>query len=119
MNEILIRYLSDVFNAISFISGICGFACFILLFVFVMMDYFVEHKLTWKEVLQDSAFRFLCIVNNTLKLHKINKEGTVAVVLPKKLIEKLGWKEGDYIEVLMTESPNTLRLVNFDLVTNA
>lgn len=62
MNEILIRYLSDVFNAISFISGICGFACFILLFVFVMMDYFVEHKLTWKEVLQDSAFRFLCIL---------------------------------------------------------
>lgn len=54
-----------------------------------------------------------------MKLHKINKEGTVAVVLPKKLIEKLGWKEGDYVEVSMTENPNTLKLVNFDLVTSS
>ena len=54
-----------------------------------------------------------------MKLHKINKEGTVAVVLPKKIIEKLGWKEGDYVEVSMTENPNTLKLINFDLVTSS
>lgn len=62
MNEVLIRYLSDVFNTVCFISGVGSFVCFTLIFMFMLMNYFVEQKLTWREVLQDSGFRFLCVL---------------------------------------------------------
>ena len=38
-----------------------------------------------------------------MKLHKINKEGTIAVVIPKDIADVLGWKEGQDVIVNMTK----------------
>lgn len=62
MNEVLIRYLSDVFNTVMFVSGLASFASFVLVFVFMISNCFIDRTMTWRDALQDSTFRFLCAV---------------------------------------------------------
>lgn len=62
MNEVLIRYLSDVFNAMLLVSGLGSCASFILMLIFIVSNCSIDHTMTWKEVLQEPVFRFVCIV---------------------------------------------------------
>ena len=48
------------------------------------------------------------------KLNRANTDGSVSIVIPKKLVAKLGWQLGDYIEVITTESDDVLKLKNLD-----
>jgi len=50
-----------------------------------------------------------------MKLHKINKEGTIAVVIPKDIADVLGWKEGQDVIVNMTDDDCKLFLLNMTL----
>lgn len=45
----------------------------------------------------------------TKKLHKLNKEGTVGISLPKKLAEKLEWSCDDFVTI--TRVGNTIHVV--------
>lgn len=47
-----------------------------------------------------------------MKLHKINKEGTIAVVIPKDIASVLGWEEGQDVIVNMTDNDCKLFLLN-------
>lgn len=47
-----------------------------------------------------------------MKLHKINKEGSIAVVIPKDIANAIGWKEGQDVIVNMTEDDCKLFLLN-------
>ena len=47
-----------------------------------------------------------------MKLHKINKEGTLAVVIPKDMADALNWKEGHDIIVNSTDDDTVIKLVN-------
>ena len=51
-----------------------------------------------------------------MKLHKINKEGSIAVVIPKDIADALGWKEGQNVIVNMTDENSKLYLVNMSLM---
>ena len=50
-----------------------------------------------------------------MKIHKINSQGTIAVVIPKDLAEMLGWKEGQDVMVTPTEDNAILKLFNKSL----
>lgn len=50
-----------------------------------------------------------------MKIHKINSQGTIAVVIPKDLAETLGWKEGQDVIVSATEDDTVLKLINKSL----
>ena len=47
-----------------------------------------------------------------MKIHKINSQGTIAVVIPKDLAEMLGWKDGQDVIVSPTEDKAVLKLFN-------
>ena len=47
-----------------------------------------------------------------MKLHKINKEGSIAVVIPRDIANAIGWKEGQDVIVNMTEDDCKLFLLN-------
>ena len=47
-----------------------------------------------------------------MKIHKINAQGTIAVVIPKDLAEMLGWKDGQDVIVSPTEDNAVLKLFN-------
>lgn len=47
-----------------------------------------------------------------MKIHKINSQGTIAVVIPKDLAEMLGWKDGQDVIVSPTEDNAVLKLFN-------
>lgn len=50
-----------------------------------------------------------------MKLHKINKQGTIAVVIPKDVAGIYGWKEGQDIVIIPTENNAIFKLVNKSL----
>ena len=47
-----------------------------------------------------------------MKIHKINKEGTIAVVIPKDMAEMLGWKDGQDVIVTPGEEDYVIKLTN-------
>lgn len=47
-----------------------------------------------------------------MKIHKINKEGTLAIVIPKDIASVLDWKEGQDVIINMTEDECKLFLLN-------
>lgn len=47
-----------------------------------------------------------------MKLHKVNKEGSIAVVIPKDIASVLGWEEGQDVIVNMTDNDCKLFLLN-------
>ena len=47
-----------------------------------------------------------------MKIHKINNEGTIAVVIPKDIAEMLNWKCGQDVIVNTTEDDTVIKLVN-------
>lgn len=51
-----------------------------------------------------------------MKIHKINKEGTIAIVIPKDMAKMLNWKEGQDVMVNMTQFDYKLTLVNRTLL---
>lgn len=51
-----------------------------------------------------------------MKIHKINKEGTIAVVIPKDIAKMLNWKEGQDVIINMTQFDYKLNLVNRTLL---
>ena len=50
-----------------------------------------------------------------MKIHKINKEGTLAIVIPKDIASMLHWKEGQDVIINMTEEDYKLFVVNMSL----
>ena len=54
-----------------------------------------------------------------MKIHKINKEGTIAIVIPKDMAKMLNWKEGQDVMVNMTQFDHKLILVNRTLLNEA
>lgn len=53
-----------------------------------------------------------------MKLHRINNQGTLAVVIPKDIAQMLGWKEGHDIIVATTNDDTCIHLVNRALRNN-
>lgn len=51
-----------------------------------------------------------------MKIHKVNKEGTIAIVIPKDMAKMLNWKEGQDVMVNMTQFDYKLTLVNRTLL---
>ena len=47
-----------------------------------------------------------------MKIHKLNREGTMAVVIPKDTAEILGWKIGQDVLVVTTENDYEIKIVN-------
>jgi len=50
-----------------------------------------------------------------MKLNKANVNGSISVLIPKPIIEALGWKVGDYVNWEITEDKNTLKLKRIEL----
>ena len=44
------------------------------------------------------------------KLNKANSTGSISVILRKDLINKLGWKVGDEVKIILDEESNRLYL---------
>lgn len=50
-----------------------------------------------------------------MKIHEINAQGTIAVVIPKDVAEMLGWKAGQDVIVSTTEDDTVIKLINKSL----
>ena len=47
-----------------------------------------------------------------MKIHTLNSQGTIAVVIPKQVAKRLGWEEGQEVFVDTTPEAFKLMLVN-------
>lgn len=52
-----------------------------------------------------------------MKIHEINSQGTIAIVIPKDIAEMLNWKAGQDVIVATTEDDTVIKLVNKTLRT--
>ena len=47
-----------------------------------------------------------------MKIHELNSQGTIGVVIPKDIAEILGWKAGQDVIVTTTDNDCIIKLVN-------
>ena len=50
-----------------------------------------------------------------MKIHKINGQGSLAVVIPKDIATVLGWKQGQDVVVNTTNDDSIIKIVNKSL----
>lgn len=47
-----------------------------------------------------------------MKIHKLNREGTIGIVIPKDTADILGWEIGQDVLVVTTENDYEIKVVN-------
>ena len=47
-----------------------------------------------------------------MKIHELNSQGTIGVVIPKDIAEMLGWESGQDVLVTTTDDDTVIKLTN-------